>query len=459
MRRRLIKEKKGSALIWALAVALILCIVLAAGLNQAQRQLGTNVQQHIDNQAYYSAMTVNRVLMEWLNGANSTLTEDEDNAKKMLLIDAILAQDPNIDTPLLIDLVPAGAASGNSEELLGDVKVYASLNEDKTIITIKTIAEYAGAKATVTGRISNEIKEWEEGGGYVGDTRVKVPDFPEEGKDFTINQTISSGTIGSNVNGAIAVTGTVTANGSTGADTIVVRNGATLNLTGTGGGGLRFNELIIEPGGTVAVNHSSTAVSARNPSLRFNIWTDAKGIEHYDTGPIIYIKPGGKLTTTSNAGGSVTLNCIAYLYAWPAAEGTEATKPNITPAIDFHSGTNSVSFRSVIIQRANDPGIPGYSDEYPASFSAVVGNITKMGISSGFAIHAPVGYGGYTLENKNSVPASILSRSCNHVGSASNMRDTYEPGLDPFCPHFLALYEPPRQMRSSTWTLDGYHTG
>ena len=458
----LIKQKRGSALIWALAVALILSIVLAAGFAQAQRQQNMNVQQHIDNQAYYSAMSVNRAFMEWLNGASSAaeLAGDETNAEKLLFIDKVLGQPANEDVEFWSISSTAGGSSETFVNFLGEVTLFASRSADKSVITITTVAEYAGSGATVTGTISNVVKEWEEGGGYIGDTRVQVPDFPEESEDYTINQTISSGTIGT-VNGAIAVTGNVTANGSTSADTIVVRNGAVLSLTGTGGAQLRFDQLIIEPGGIVQVNHSSTAVAAKNGSLKFNIWKDASGVEQYDNGPIIYIKPGGKLTTTSNAGGNVSLNCIAFLYAWPPVEGTLDTKPNITPAIDFQSGTNSVSFRSVVIQKANDPGVPDYSDEFPPSFSAVVGNITKMSISSGYAIHAPLGYGGFTLANKSSVPANILSRSCNHVGDGNPrfFRDTEEPSLDPFCPHFLALYEPPTPMRSDTWTLDGYGMG
>jgi len=457
-----LQSKQGSALIWAIAVALILTIILAAGLTLVQRQQNMSVQQHIDNQSYFSAMSVNKAFMEWLNGASSSVefAGNEENTQKLLFISKVLEQPADEDVEFWSINTSGGADSDNFSDLLGDVVLYASRNADQTVITIKTIAYYAGTAATVKGVISNEIKEWEEGGGYIGDNRVQVPDPPEVGKDYTINQTISSGTIGT-VNGAVAVTGTVTANGSSSADTIIVRNGAVLNLTGTGGAQLRFNELIIEPGGIVQVNHSSTAVAAKNNSLKFNTWNDASGAERYDNGPIIYIMPGGKLTTTSNAGGSVSLDCIAYLYAWPPAEGTFDTKPNITPAIDFHSGTNSVSFRSVVIQKANDPAISGYSDEFPPSFSAIVGNIAKMSISSGYAIHAPVGYAGFTLANKSSVPANILSRSCNHVGDGNPryFRDTEVPGLDPFCPHFLALYEPPIPMRSDTWTLDGYGLG
>jgi len=458
----LIKQKQGSALVWALAVALILSIILAAGFAQVQRLQNMNVQQHIDNQAYFSAMSVNRAFMEWLNGASSAteFSGDAENTEKLLFIDKILGQPANEDVEFWS--IPT-TGSGNAEDfsnLLGEVTLCASRNSDKSVITITTISEYAGSGATVAGAISNEVKEWEEGGGYVGDSRVKVPDFPAAGEDYTISQTISSGVIGI-VNGAVEVTGNVTANGSSSADTIVVKSGAVLNITGQGGAQLRFNELIIEAGGIVQVNHSSTAVAAKDSSLKFNTWNDASGVEHYDNGPIIYIMPGGKLTTTSNAGGNVTLNCIAYLYAWPPVEGTFDTKPNITPAIDFHGGTNSVSFRSVVIQKANDPALPGYTDEFPPSFSAVVGNIAKMSISSSYAIHAPIGYAGFTLENKSSIPASILSRSCNHVGDGNprDFRDTEDPSLDPFCPHFLALYEPPVAMRSDTWTLDGYGIG
>jgi len=459
---RRLKSRTGSALIWALAVALILCIVLIAGFGMAQRQQNANVQQHIENQAYYSAMSVNRAFLGWLDGTTYVFTENELSAgasDQMRFINAILSYPANTDIDLSFAVASGMAPDPDTafSDFLGDVSLFASRNEDKTIITIKTTAAYAGEQATVLGTISNEFKEWEEGGGYIGDNRVKVPDPPEVGKDYTINQTISSGTIGI-VNGAVAVTGTVTANGSSSADTIIVRNGAVLNLTGTGGAQLRFNELIIEPGGIVQVNHSSTAVAAKNTSLKYNIWNDASGAERYDNGPIIYIMPGGKLTTTSNASGSVTLNCIAYLYAWPPIEGTFDTKPNITPAIDFHSGTNSVSFRSVVIQKANDPAISDYSDEFPPSFSALVGNIAKMSISSGYAIHAPVGYAGFTLANKSSMPVNILSRSCNHVGDGNPryFKDTEVPSLDPFCPHFLALYEPPKSMRSDTWTIDRY---
>ena len=208
-----IKSKRGSALIWALAVALILGIILAAGFAQAQRRQNMNVQQHIDSQAYFSAMSVNRAIMEWLDGASSAdeFAGDEENTKKLLFIEKVLGQPENEEVEFWSTRSPGNGNTDSFSELLGEVTLFASRSADRTVISIKTIAEYAGSGATVIGSISNEIKEWEEGGGYIGDSRVKVPDFPEEGKDYVVNQTISSGTIGA-VNGIVAVTGNVTAN-------------------------------------------------------------------------------------------------------------------------------------------------------------------------------------------------------------------------------------------------------
>ena len=470
-KRRHYNSKNGSALIWALAVALILCIVIAAGLGMAQRQHNAGVQQHIQNQAYYTAMSVNNAFTKWLHGTTYVFTDDELSAgasAQMKFIQSILNQPANKEVELTFDL-KSGNVDGVStysgltsdggssfSDFLGEVKLFASRNSGMNIITITTTAEYEGDTATVVGTLSNEVREWEIGGGYVS-AKVEVPDPPE----YKVTQTANKDTFSSTLNGTLAITGTVKTSGTTNVDTIVVQKGGVLNLDSSGGANIRFNELIIEDGGKLVIDKSNVAVAAKTPSLKLNEWKDENGVVHFDAPPIIYIKPGGQLSI-GNANGTVTLDCSAYIYAWPPKAGTVDTKPTILPAIDFGTKGNTVNFRSVIIQPAipNPPKDENGEYEFSPSFFPELGNLGGLSPSTGNAIHVPVGFNGITTpaEGKTKLPKTILSLACNHVGDGNTVSKSFsnDAKLDPFCPHFLALFEPPTQMRSDTWTLDGY---
>ncbi|MDR0357331.1 MAG: hypothetical protein LBH63_03075 [Clostridiales Family XIII bacterium] len=66
-----IKNKKtGSALIWALVVAVVLFIALAIGLAAVSSSMNVSTSRHADKQSYYTAMSIAKAYADWLRDAS-----------------------------------------------------------------------------------------------------------------------------------------------------------------------------------------------------------------------------------------------------------------------------------------------------------------------------------------------------------------------------------------------------
>ena len=430
---RFVKGKAGSALIWALAVAIILTIVIAAGLNIVQRQQNQNVQQHIENQAYFSAMSVNRAIMQWLDNTSYVYTDGENqdgDTPQVKFLNNILSNNENEEIALDISFANL---TGELPVSLESINNYAKFSENPAVpneftITIFTTASYYGDTATVSGVISNKYEAWLENIGSQL-TRIEVPSPPAStlaelpplsdvigplnsgnanygvaaGGNYVIQYVNASTSrrygMSQSQNGAINFTCNtlvIDGKGTTGQvqvrtskdiniNKIIVMNGGELYLSGNGG---RFDELVIESGGKVIVDNSNYSGFAKTGGAAFNMIYDytvtPPSLIQSDTPPILYIKPGGQLSV-GDANGRVVLDCVGYIYAWGLSDivahglNPENVRINGLPtryaAIDFGGSTSTVEFRSLVIEAAV-PLPPEFSSD-PSSESYVDKNATN----------------------------------------------------------------------------------
>jgi Tfp pilus assembly protein PilX len=479
--RNRLRGKAGSTLIWALIVVVIITLVLAAGFSIVQRQQNSAVSQHIENQAYYSAMSANRALLSWLHNTGFEFADGEltsgDTAQGKL-IDYILSKPK--DTPIKIEanFFETGALNGESPRTFETVTIYATRTTKTVIengssvqadvITFSTTAEYLGDSATVSGSISNTVSEWEEGGDEEVDTWIKleVNPAPDKSKESTID-TLGSGNIRNNsTTNALLVPKGITA--STFSQTNNIKRiyvEGTLELSNN----IRVDEIVIEPGGVVHFASNSLSIN--------------QGV----AAGTLYIKPGGTVTIASNIGGSIAPNMVAVIYAWLPANASDfgpddnipvssINMPTVSPpAFQLGTANNSINFNSVIIQpfipnpplktdENGDELVPPQYEFLP-SYSPDIGNIGKL-IPQGAnaAIHLPEGYMGFNAQTEANRQAAMTYLQNNNI--LTFVCNKNSPILDwqrvaPFCPHFLAPNEPPppTHMTSSKWTIDGYYGG
>lgn len=163
--RRLPGGRAGSTLIWALVVVLILSLVLTAGMTIVQRQHYRAINSHIENQAYYSAMSVNHAIVEGLigpEGLEYSFIEGADAG----------GAGPMTDDPKALFLlwaareagdgyVPLAMSGPGSDDLMGSVEtsILFEPSEDEGslgLIYVRTTAVYFSETSTVIGSISNK---------------------------------------------------------------------------------------------------------------------------------------------------------------------------------------------------------------------------------------------------------------------------------------------------------------
>lgn len=130
-----IKSKSGSTLIWVLIMMLVLGILIAGGLMIAQSFTTRTLNQHVEQQSYYTALSTTKSIAEWMNG---TSEDQASSYPKQLSYIENLKKQPNksykfnstIDTEL-----------GTSETTI-------SLESDDSI-KISTTAKYIDEESTV----------------------------------------------------------------------------------------------------------------------------------------------------------------------------------------------------------------------------------------------------------------------------------------------------------------------
>ena len=438
---RRFNSKAGSALIWALAVALILVVILAAGLGTVQRQQNANVRQHIENQAYFSAMSVTRAIMSWLDGASSATIELTDDAGNVIGHEVVGADDRNA----LIDWIfsqelnpndPEGFFSLNVsgldfKDVLGEIALFASYNASHTEISIKAVATYNDETSSVIGRLTSDSEQKIVAGSFTA-ARKEVPPpptYPEPGTATMISLdtgnptstrpqdiyytnkrtaafTGSVGTLIVDGPANFSISGTV--------DLLVVRSGAVVQV----GNALTAAKILIEDGGTVTFQ-------ANNAKLR------KKGnIPACE----VFVMPGGKLL--NQIGSNQQAEITVYGFA--------TFDKNKIAVVEVEKLSNLVD---IYIQPVEAGG-----------YTANLGSLTSVKFSG--MIHLPQGYtSGATVFNletikTNPLPANVASNVCNKPGYAD-----YKKEEAPFCPHFDPLKDPTTTTTTESWGFAGFREG
>jgi len=473
---RRFNSKAGSALIWALAVALILCIVLAAGMGVVQRQQNANIQQHIENQAYFSAMSVTRAILGWMNGSSSDTIETEDEYGNPIvivggaddrnsLINLILGKNPDpgkLDSDGFFSINDIIDPS-SFPDILGDINLSARYNTSKDEILIKTTATYNGEAHSVIGRLASmSTGEYDPGG--VTAAKINFPDSPDYEKmikdsptgikplansttslqDPTGNyiadaRTGSGNSLGSTLTGRMNIlivegTSNFIFNGT--ANILIIRADATVTF---GNNAACVGTLIIEDGGTTIFKSNS----------------QMEPIAGYHQGPPdhteVYVHPGGSFINEAQGRNQSVLR----IFAFASLDKDKIAKIQI----------NSMTVLDVLIQPT--------SEDY-ASYSPDLGNPSGLIWYTGTTnidrvIHLPSGYriGNTQFSNDpqelrsgwayyTSIPnwSTIAPRVCNPVSTLPTAKNQKEA---PFCPHYNPVALPEVTTTSTSWYFDGVY--
>jgi len=431
-------SRAGSALIWALAVALILSIVLIAGFSMVQRQQNANVQQHIENQAYYTAMSINRAILNWLDGASNdfiVLTDDSGNIldqqlqnsdDRNVFIDWILAQEPNEDDPG--GFFPLTIGGIDYPDTLGEISLFAT-HDGGSQISIKTTATYNGETGSVIGKLTSD-STMQVDPGKPGVAKIEVPPppaYPKDTADLTLltgNQSVS-GTTGkyyttdrtNNLSGTmntLVVQGTSKFNFTGSADIVVVKANATLEI----GNGAYIGTLIIEDGGQTSFV-SNSKLFVKTPKTVCDV----------------FVMPGGKFINTAQGFNQANI----MIYGMASNDSKKIAQIQL----------GKMQVAGMVIQPVGDYG----------GYTADVGNPATIDFGTTGVIHLPLGYTynsvSFNLSNFKNIPswADISDRVCNRLVTGPR------PDEAPFCPHFLPLNDPSKTTTTERWSFAGFEEG
>jgi len=438
---RRFNSKAGSALIWALAVALILVIILAAGLGAVQRQQNANVQQHIENQAYFSAMSVTRAVMNWLDGASSATIELTDDAGNIIGHEVVGADDRNtlIEWILSQDLDPndpegffsLNVSGMDFKDVLGEISLFASYNATHTEISIKAVAVYNDETSSVIGRLTSDSEQKVVlGGPTVAAKEVPPPPvYPEPGTVTTIS--LDTGNPTSTRPQDVYYTNKRTAAFSGSVGTLIVDGPANFSISGT------IDLLIVRSGAVVQVGNALTAAKILIEDGGI-VSFQANNAKIRKKGNIpaceVFVMPGGKLLNQIGSNQQAEITVYGY--------GT-FDKDKIA-VIEVEKLSNLVD---IYIQPVEAGG-----------YTADLGKLSSVSFSG--MIHLPQGYtSGATVFNLQTIkttplPANVATNVCNKPGSAD-----YKADEAPFCPHFDPLKDPTTTTTTESWGFAGFREG
>lgn len=139
---RTAKSKKGSTLIWALILMMVLGILITGGLMIAQAYTSQSLDSHVKTQSYYTAMSATRSVAEWLDGTS----EDEPETKKeqLAFIKSLKESDEKSTT-----------FDSTVNNILGTAKTTVSIEQNSENITVSTKATYNDISSTVLCVLKN----------------------------------------------------------------------------------------------------------------------------------------------------------------------------------------------------------------------------------------------------------------------------------------------------------------
>jgi hypothetical protein len=152
--RNFVEARGGSALIWALIIAVVLLILIGVMTTVTQRSFHGQKLSQADVQAYYTARSVSELIANWLNGApldtHSGMTMSDPQAfiedlKDEKIISGSFSED---------QLDPSGNGKmGRAEAVLSINAADPDETKRNTVITITVTAYFAGGDETIVSTL------------------------------------------------------------------------------------------------------------------------------------------------------------------------------------------------------------------------------------------------------------------------------------------------------------------
>jgi hypothetical protein len=166
-----LKTRDGSALVWAMVVVVVLLILIGVMATVAQAAFRSQKSSQIETQAYYTALSVNESIINWLSGTKNS--EGETDQQQFIAKLKKNPLKPVEQTYTADDLDPSG------EGKMGTAAAIISINDDKDVITIKTTGRFANDEETIVSTL-----------GVAAGMANGNPPLPE---NFTFNKTAPTG--------------------------------------------------------------------------------------------------------------------------------------------------------------------------------------------------------------------------------------------------------------------------
>jgi type II secretory pathway pseudopilin PulG len=201
-----LRGRRGSALIWALMISVVLLILIGIMASVAQTSFFGQKVSQVKTQAYYTAQTVNERIANWLNGQEDDYDPTGATEQQKFIQKLKTTDEPIKSTTTVAGIEADGAGNGG----IADIEV--SINKDvgpdgapaNTIITIKVTGRFAGDVATVVSTLRTNL----DASYLYQNTSFKDPPegaFPEEAlkvyaaTESALNAREHSNEIGNNV--------------------------------------------------------------------------------------------------------------------------------------------------------------------------------------------------------------------------------------------------------------------
>ena len=416
------RGKTGSTLVWALIVVLVISFVLIAGLGMAQRQHNAEITRHFDNQAYFSAMSITRSIVDgltgtmnsysYIEGSDSAERGDENEDGRLDIINWILSQNPNEYAPLTIN-------SATFADTLGEVTLFAK-HDDNDNIYFKSVVTFNGETDSVVGMLTRDssiaITE-----GTVVDPKVKVPEPPEltAPENLTL---LNTGNVTGQTGEYITTTRTAQLGGTM--KTLVAEGTSNFTFSGT------VETLVIKANAVITIgNPANIGRLIIEDGGRTNFASNSKlyaapGFEYVEC----YVLPGGSFINSANGNNQANV----FVYAYASEDPAKIAKIQL----------GKMQLVGITIQATSDE-FGGYSPIIDLSNDVTFTQAGVIHLPYGFKIGNTV----FTYQNWSALPATIKSNVCN------------KGATQPFCEHFFAVNEPNIITHYDTWESGGFIRG